>query len=443
MTPGANLQARNAAGEAADAAFQSWVRRVVTEAAELRALDDGELDAVIDPETRTAVLLPEAQLALNGTSRIVRNVFDALPGQICVLDSFGTVVMTNDAWRVFGAGREGKGLSVREGDGFLDACRVADGGERPQALAVAAGLSRVLAGSRAQFRYEYSYESPSGRCAFTLVIAGIAGRGAACALVTRENVRERTRIRATTGAGRIRRQRIAAQALVAAPNRLLAALPAGEYERLLVDLEPVTLSYGEILYEPGQPMRHVYFPSDCVVSLLTIVEGHRALEVGLVGNEGVVGSRLAFGIADSSVRALVQGTGSAVRISTARFLKVFQQCPTLQRLMLLFADKLLVQVRQTAACNCFHVVEERLARWLLMTRERLPSCEFHLTHEFLADMLGVRRVGVTTAASSLRRKKLIRYRRGDIRILDQKGLEAAACSCYRHIRIVDPEAHTS
>ena len=226
------------------------------------------------------------------------------------------------------------------------------------------------------------------------------------------------------------------------PNRLLAALPAKEYERLLPGLEPVKLTYGEVLYEPGEQMRHVYFPSNCLVSLLTVVEGHRALEVGLVGREGMVGSRLALGITASSVRALVQGTGTAVRMKSARFLQEFRRSPTLQRVLFHFTDTLMLQVTQTAACNRFHVVEARLARWLLMTRERLPSGEFHLTHEFLADMLGVRRVGVTAAASALQRQKLIRYRRGIITILDQQGLEAAACSCYRHVQIMGLDAAT-
>jgi CRP-like cAMP-binding protein len=229
--------------------------------------------------------------------------------------------------------------------------------------------------------------------------------------------------------------RIAAVARAGTPNRLLAAIQTREYEGLLAGFEVVTLTYGDVLYEPGERMRHVYFPSDCLVSLLTVIDGRRALEVGLIGREGMVGARLALGFAASSTRALVQGTGTALRISAARFLREFQRGPALRRAVLLFTDALMNQVAQSAACNRFHVIEARLARWLLMTRERLPSSEFRLTHEFLADMLGVRRVGVTTAAGALQRRELIRYRRGTITILDQHGLEAASCSCYGLVRL--------
>ncbi len=229
--------------------------------------------------------------------------------------------------------------------------------------------------------------------------------------------------------------RVAAVARAGTPNRLLAAIPPTEHESLLAGCEVVTLTYGDVLYEPGERMRYVYFPSDCLVSLLTVIDSHRALEVGLVGCEGMVGARLALGIAASSTRALVQGTGTALKIDSARFLREFQRGPALQRAVLLFTDALMNQVAQTAACNRFHVIEARLARWLLMTRERLPSSEFRLTHEFLADMLGVRRVGVTSAAGGLQRRGLIRYRRGTITIVDQQGLEAVSCSCYQLVRL--------
>ncbi len=238
--------------------------------------------------------------------------------------------------------------------------------------------------------------------------------------------------------GRPRRRnasRIAAVARAGTPNRMLAAIHAKEYESLCSGLEVVTLNYGDVLYEAGERMRHVYFPSDSLVSLLTVVDGRRAVEVGLVGREGMVGARLALGIAASSTRALVQGTGTALKVSAARFLYEFKRAPGLRHQVLLFTDTLMNQVAQSAACNRFHIIEERLARWLLMTRERLPSSEFRLTHEFLADMLGVRRVGVTAAAGALYRRGLIRYRRGIITILDQRGLEAACCSCYEHVRL--------
>jgi CRP-like cAMP-binding protein len=234
---------------------------------------------------------------------------------------------------------------------------------------------------------------------------------------------------------RTKTSRIGAVPRAGTPNRLLAAITSREYERLLTGSEVVTLTYGEVLYEPGDSIRNVYFPNDCLVSLLTVIDGHRALEVGLVGREGMVGARVALGTAASSTRALVQGTGTALRISAARFLGELERGPALRRAVLLFTDTLMNQVAQTAACNCFHLIEARLARWLLMTRERLPSSEFYLTHQFLADMLGVRREGVSEAAGELQRRGLIRYRRGTITILNQYGLEAASCSCYGHVRL--------
>ena len=219
-----------------------------------------------------------------------------------------------------------------------------------------------------------------------------------------------------------------------AANSLLAALPRRDYLRLRAGLEPVALNFGEVLYDPGQPIRHVYFPNDSLVSLLTLVDGHLALEVGLVGREGMVGIPLALGVGVTSVRALVQGGGTAMRMEAARFRKEFPRSAPLQRLLHHYAHVLMAQVTQTAACNRFHVVEARLARWLLMTRDRVRSARFRLTQEFLAHMLGVRRVGVTNAAGALQRRKLISYRRGDIRILDQDGLEAASCTCYEALR---------
>jgi len=213
-------------------------------------------------------------------------------------------------------------------------------------------------------------------------------------------------------------------------NSLLAALPGKNYQRLLSGLEPVVLNFGDVLYEPGRKIRHVYFPGNSLVSLLTVVDGRTALEVGMVGREGMVGLPLALGTDISSVRALVQGSGTALRMTSKRFSKEIRKSPQLQQGVHRYANALIAQVSQTAACNRFHVVGARLARWLLMTRDRMRSGEFRLTHEFLAHMLGVRRVGVTTAARKLQARKLIDYSRGQIRILDHKGLEAAACECY-------------
>ena len=213
-------------------------------------------------------------------------------------------------------------------------------------------------------------------------------------------------------------------------NSVLAALPRKAYLALLPGLVPVALVFGDVLYEPGEVIRDVYFPGRSVVSLLTVVEGHPPLEVGLVGREGMVGIPLALGIGVSPVRAVVQGAGSALQMSAARFRKAFEAGLPLQRALHRYIHALMTQITQTAACNRFHMVDERLARWLLMTRDRLCSGEFHLTHEFLSHMLGVRRVGVTEAACGLQQRGLIDYSRGNIRILDDAGLEAASCSCY-------------
>ena len=217
-------------------------------------------------------------------------------------------------------------------------------------------------------------------------------------------------------------------------NSLLAALPRKLYQRLLPGLTPVTLEFGAVLYEPGDTIRDVYFPGHCVVSLLTLVKGRLALEVGLVGREGMVGVPVALGIDVSPVRALVQGAGSALSMNAARFRRELRGSEPLQRVLYRYTNSLMAQITQTAACNRFHMVTARLARWLLMTRDRVQSANIHLTHEFLSHMLGVRRVGVTEAASVLQRKKLIEYSRGHIRVLDHRGLEAASCPCYELVR---------
>ena len=213
-------------------------------------------------------------------------------------------------------------------------------------------------------------------------------------------------------------------------NELLAALPRSTHKALGELLEPATLAFGEILLEPGAPIAHVYFPRQAMVSLLVPVRDHLDVEVALVGREGLVGASLALGIVHSPVRAMVQGAGSALRLDAAGFRRALAQTPALQGVVNRYIHGLLAQIAQTAACNRFHVVEARLARRLVMTRDRIRSVSFRMTHELLSRMLGVRRVGVTEAASSLQRRKLIAYSRGNIVIVDERGLEAACCACY-------------
>jgi CRP-like cAMP-binding protein len=228
---------------------------------------------------------------------------------------------------------------------------------------------------------------------------------------------------------------------VSVPNRLLAALPRKDYRELLPFLEPTKLAFQEVLYEPRTRIRHVYFPIDCFVSMLTTVDTDRAAEVGLVGSEGMVGLPVALGAAVSPFRAVVQGGGTAMRMKVADFRRDFSKSDALRRELLLFTHLLMIQIAQTAACNRFHVVEQRMARWLLMTRDRVHSNEFRITQEFLSLMLGVRRSGITVAACSLHERKLIGYRRGPVTILNQRGLEAAACGCYKTVKDSYTQAH--
>lgn len=217
-------------------------------------------------------------------------------------------------------------------------------------------------------------------------------------------------------------------------NRLLAALPKKEYQRLLPELEPVTLTFGEILFESGDRLQHVYFPVNSIISLLAAVEDREHLEVGIVGNEGMAGLPVFMGVNKSRSRGLVQGTGEAMRMKAALLSKEVSTGGSLSGLLLRYTHSLLTQVSQSAACNRFHLVNARLARWLLMTHDRVEGDEFRLTQEFISHMLGVRREGVTLAASTLQKQKLISYNRGQIKILDQAGLEAAACKCYMIVK---------
>jgi CRP-like cAMP-binding protein len=214
-------------------------------------------------------------------------------------------------------------------------------------------------------------------------------------------------------------------------NLLLASLPRKDCRDLLAQLSPVKLTLGQVLHEPGDPLRDVHFPTDGLVSLLTLAGDRLTLEVGMVGREGMVGVPLALGVAHSPMRALVHSPGISLRMDKAQFDAAMRRSEALRRTLLVYANTLMGQIARTAACNRFHVVEARLARWLLMARDRAGCDDLAMTQEFLSTMLGVRRVAVSEAASAFQRRKLIEYSRGRIRIIDHPGLEAACCSCYR------------
>ena len=213
-------------------------------------------------------------------------------------------------------------------------------------------------------------------------------------------------------------------------NLLLGGLSVEDRLRITRDATPVDLVLHQILSEPGDRIRHVYFPINSSISLIAAGGGRELLEIGLVGDEGMMGVPLLLDVNVSPLRALVQGAGRAWRISAATFGKELQASTSLRTALNRYLYVFLAQSMHTAVCGRFHAVEARLARWLLMTRDRAHADRFLITHVFLAYMLGVRRVGVTAAASALQRRKLIRYNRGDLTVLDVSGLEAAACPCY-------------
>lgn len=216
-----------------------------------------------------------------------------------------------------------------------------------------------------------------------------------------------------------------------ASNRLLEALPPGALRRLLGGCKPVELAFADVLYIPGQRITHVYFPIRGFISLIMPVDDSAFLEVGLVGNEGMFGVPLVLGIDGSPVRAVVQGAGSALQMDAPSFRRELGLNPVLHRKLDCYAFVQLSQLAQAAACTRFHLVEARLARWLLMTQDRAHADNFYVTQTLLALMLGVRRAGVTKAARSLKQQGLIDYNRGNITILDRRGLKAASCGCYK------------
>jgi CRP-like cAMP-binding protein len=218
--------------------------------------------------------------------------------------------------------------------------------------------------------------------------------------------------------------------LPAVENHLIELLPRKDRLRLLAACEPLELALSEVLCEPGKPTRHVYFPTGGFISLVTPVDGSPGVEVGMIGREGMLGAQLALGVPAAPWRAVVQGPGAAWRISTAAFRRELAQSPALQRLLNRYLYVLMAQHAASAGCLRFHLTGQRLARWLLMSQDRAHSDSFHITHEFLAYMLGMRRVGITAAASALQRNGLIEYHRGELTVLDRSGLEGAACSCY-------------
>jgi CRP-like cAMP-binding protein len=222
--------------------------------------------------------------------------------------------------------------------------------------------------------------------------------------------------------------------MVASPslelNRLLRALPAPERDRLYPHLQLVAMPLGKVVYEPGAKLRHIYFPTDCIISLLYVLKNGASAEIAVVGREGAVGVSLFMGGESTPSRAVVQSAGSAYRLSGARLKQEFDRHGELLHLLLRYTQSLITQMAQTAVCNRHHALDQQLCRWLLLSLDRLDSNELKMTQELIANMLGVRREGVTQAAGRLQEMGVIRYARGKITVLDRKQLEAMSCECY-------------
>src|SRR6266480_3711427 len=217
-------------------------------------------------------------------------------------------------------------------------------------------------------------------------------------------------------------------------NHLLDALPRGDYERLAPHLELIPMKLGDVLYEPGIRMRHVYFPTTSIVSLLYVMENGASAEIAIVGNEGILGISLFMGGETTPSRAVVQGAGYGFRLKAQLLKDEFSRFGPMLHLLLRYTQALITQMSQTAVCNRHHSVDQQLCRWLLLSLDRLASNELAMTQELIANMLGVRREGVTEAAGKLQDAGLIRYRRGRITVLDRPGLEARSCECYQVVK---------
>ena len=217
-------------------------------------------------------------------------------------------------------------------------------------------------------------------------------------------------------------------------NRLLAALPEEERARLFPHLALVPMPLGAVVCEPGMPMHHVYFPTTCIVSLLYVMEDGASAEIAVVGNEGIVGISVFMGGETTTSRAVVQSAGHAYRLKGQLLKDAFFRAGPMQLLLLRYTQALLTQMAQTAVCNRHHSVDQQLCRWLLLSLDRLSSNELTMTQELIANMLGVRREGVTEAAGNLQRAGLIHYSRGKITVLDRPGLEARVCECYQVVK---------
>jgi CRP-like cAMP-binding protein len=220
-------------------------------------------------------------------------------------------------------------------------------------------------------------------------------------------------------------------------NRLLAALPKKEFQSLRPELTAVNLAFGEVLFERGDTIRYVYFPNKSVISLLSTVAERAPFEVGMVGNEGIVGLSVFMGIDKAGTRSLVKGGGPAFRMKSATLRKISNHGSSLHTILHRYTYSLLSQISQSSACNRFHTADARLARWLLMTSDRMSSNEVRLTQDFLSKLMGTRRESVSKAACALQKENLINHSRGVIAILNRPGLEQVSCNCYAIIRESD------
>jgi len=217
-------------------------------------------------------------------------------------------------------------------------------------------------------------------------------------------------------------------------NHLLAALPAEEFARIKLDLEPVSLPLGKVIYESGEQLEYIYFPTTAIISLLYIMENGSTAEIGMAGNDGLVGVALYLGGSTTPSRAVVQSAGNAFRLRSKALQSAFGLGGVFQNLLLRYMQSLMTQISQTAVCNRLHSVEQQLCRWLLINHDLLQTNKLIMTHDLIANMLGVRREGVSIAAGHLQKKGLIKYVRGTITMLDRKGLEIAACECYQVVK---------